>query len=131
MSAGLTVHGMMGLIANVRAFDALAGREIREAMRRGANDTKELTQQLCAVDTGFMRDHVRADMSPDDLTYNVGWKEEDFAEAGLPFYPPFVELGTSASEAQPALFPAHEQMTPHIQQDVGDALRRSIARGGR
>lgn len=131
MSDGLTVRGVTGLIANVRAFDALAGREIRAAMRRGAKDTKDLTQQLCPVDKGFMRDHVKAEMSPDDLAYTVGWKPEDFAAAGLPFYPPFVELGTSQSEAQPSLFPAHEEMTPHVQQDVGDALRRSTARAGR
>jgi hypothetical protein len=131
VSASLEVRGITGLIANVRAFDADCGREIRGAMRRGARDTKELTQQLCAVDTGFMRDHVRCELSPDELAYTVGWNPEDFAAAGLPFYPVWVELGSSLSPAQPALFPAHETMQPHVQADVGDALRRSIARASR
>lgn len=131
MSGGLEVRGVTGLIANVRVFDRIARQEIGDAMERGASDTADLTKQLCAVDSGFMRDHVGYEMSPERLTYTVGWKPEDFADAGLPFYPPFVELGTSNSPAQPALFPAHEAMSPHVQADVGAALRRSIARVGR
>lgn len=131
MAASLEVRGITGLIANVRAFDRVAGREIRSAVKQGAKDTADLTRQLCPVDTGFMREHVRDDLSPDGLTYTVGWKAEEFAAAGLPFYPPYVQHGTSVSPAQPSLFPAFEAMRPHVEQDVGDALRRSIARASK
>jgi HK97 gp10 family phage protein len=128
VSRSLEVRGATGLIANVRAFDRDCGMEIREAVARGGRETKELTQQFCPVDTGFMRDHVRDDYSPDGLTFTVGWKAEEFAAAGLPFYPPYVELGTSLMDAQPSLNPAFETMMPHIQTDVGKALRASIVR---
>lgn len=127
----LEVRGITGLIANVRAFDRIAQREIKSAVAQGMEETVDLTQQLCAYDTGFMHDHVRGELSEGGYTYKVGWKEEDFTAAGHPFYPPYVELGTSVSPAQPALFPAHEAMRPHVQEDVGNALRRSIARAGK
>jgi hypothetical protein len=131
MRGDFEVRGLSGIIANTRAFDADAQREIRGAVKRGAEETVDLTQQFCAYDTGFMHDHVGYELSPEGLTYKVGWKAEDFAAAGKEFYPPYVELGTSTSPAQPALFPAHEIMRPIVQQDIGDAVRRSIARVGR
>jgi len=126
MSGGFEVRGVTGLVANLRAFDRIAVAEIGDAMERGAKDTRDLARQLCAVDTGFMREHLDYELTPERRAYTVGWKPEDFAEAGLPFYPPFVELGTSNSPAQPSLFPAHETMQPHVQSDIGAALRRSI-----
>ena len=125
---GFEVRGVTGLIANVRAFDRIAVAEIGDAMERAAKDTRDLGRQLCAVDTGFMREHLDYELTPERRAYTVGWKPEDFAEAGLPFYPIWVELGTSNSPAQPSLFPAHETMQPHVQADVGEAIRRSIAR---
>jgi len=131
MADALEVRGLTGLIANVKAFDAAVQREVKTAVRRGAEETVDLAQQLAPYDKGFMHDHIRAEFSEGGYTYRVGLYAEDFAAAGLPFYPVFVEHGTSVSPAQPFLFPAYEAIRPNVEQDVGDALRRSIARARR
>ena len=131
MAGSVEVRGTTGLIANVRAFDALAQREIKAAVRQGAEETVDLAQQLAPYDTGFMHDHIRSLLSPEGLTFTAGCFAEDFAAVGLPFYPPFVEHGTSKSPAQPFLFPAFEEIRGNIERDIGQALRTSIARVGR
>jgi HK97 gp10 family phage protein len=128
MQMELSVRNESGLAANFYA----AERDVVEAMRAAAERAAELVQQVvqmtCAVDTGFMRDHVRVYRSPNGLVWEVGWDATDFFNAGLAFYPWFVEFGTRFMAAQPSLLPAYDYVVPIYQQDVADLVGIALAR---
>lgn len=124
----LSVRNESGLVANFFALDA----EIQVAMRFAAASAADLVQQVvqatCAVDTGFMRDHVRIWRSPTGLAWEVGWDAGDFFEAGLAFYPFFVEYGTRFMAAQPSLEPAYNYVVPIYLAEVEALVRLAIER---
>lgn len=124
----LKIRNASGVVANLHKYDALIRGEIEKEVLDSAEAVKAETQRLCAFDTGFMHDHVTAYISPGVLSYEVGWSADDFSEAGHPFYPPFLEFGTSRMPAQPALFPAYAAERPVFQRRVREAVRRAIAR---
>ena len=111
-----------------RRANALDGGSQAHVARYGAFQ-KDLTQQLAAVDTGFMRDHVETRIDDDGLGFESGWWEEDFIAAGEPFYPPHVEYGTINSPAQPAIEPAWSELRPHFIADGKELIRRTIVEG--
>jgi len=124
----LSVRNTSGLVANFYA----AERDIVAGMTRAAKSAAELlqlvVQQTCAVDTGFMRDHVRIWYSKSGLAFEVGWDAADFFGAGFAFYPWFVEYGTRFMAAQPALMPAYNYVVPIYLADVRDLTRIAVER---
>jgi HK97 gp10 family phage protein len=124
----MQVRGIEGLVANLRAGDKQMQIEVRRAVKKGAREVRGIARALAPKDTGFMAANIEEIISPSGLAFSVGCDAAVFAAAGLPFYPPYVEFGTSQSPAQPFLFPAFEAMQPHISKDMGDALRRSFQR---
>lgn len=119
------VSGISGLIANVRAVDALAQVEIRRAVKQNGERQRALTEAVCPKDTGFMASRTKVKYSDGGLTFTVGYYAEDFPAT---FYPPFVVLGTSKMEANDFLFRVHEMLAAENTRNVGDGLRRSFAR---
>lgn len=128
MRITLTTRNVRATIARIHAADASAQRVIRETVRWGGEETERIVRATVPYDQGFMHDHVRTEYSNDGLRYETGWFAEDFAGAGLPFYPPFVEFGTSRAPAQPSLFPAREEVVPKFQQRLRQRLRAAIRR---
>lgn len=124
----LSVRNESALVANFFALDA----EIQVAMQLAAASAADLVRQVvqstCAVDTGFMRDHVRIWKSPTGLVWEVGWDAGDFFDAGLAFYPFFVEYGTRFMAAQPSLGPAYEYVVPIYLADVEALVQLAIER---
>lgn len=118
-----------GIVANIRSKDARAQKEIRVAVKNAGEFFHALAYFLAPVDTSFMRDHLTTVFSDDGLVFEGGFKASDFAAAGLAFYPPFVEDGTTRQRAQPFLRPAFDETVQEFGRDLGAALRRSIARG--
>lgn len=130
----LGVREAAGLVANFHAADKRVQWAVRDLVRETALEVQELTRFLCPVRTGFMRDHVRHWISDKGFAFEVGWDAQDFFDAGLAFYPYFVEYGTRKMAAQPSLTPAYEHAQEHFWQDLGrvlrDALERKMRRGG-
>jgi HK97 gp10 family phage protein len=124
----LRVRDAKALGANFYAADRRAQREARTLTRKRGEFARDLTRFFCPVDTGFMQSHVRLEMSGDGLTFQVGWSAADFTSAGLPFYPPFQEFGTSRMRAQPSLFPAYRETEAAFRDDVKDFYRGALAR---
>lgn len=112
MQMELSVRGSQALVANFYATEVDIVEAMRESAQRAAELLVQVVQQICAVDTGFMRDHVRTWFSPTGLVFEGGWDAADFFGAGLAFYPWFVEFGTRHMAAQPALLPAWDYVVP-------------------
>lgn len=77
--------GGNALAANFRAQDAHVRRAAQNLVRRRGPSHYRRVYENTPVQSGFMRDHLRYEPSPQDFTYRVGWAREDFDEAG--FYP--------------------------------------------
>ena len=120
------VSGISGLIANVRAMDARAQVEIRQAVKQNGERQRAVTEVECPKDTGYMASKTQVKFSDGGLTYNVGYYAEDFPGN---FYPPYPIFGTSRMAANNFLFRVHEMLAQENTRNVGNALRRSFARG--
>lgn len=130
MRLDLSVRNTQATAANFRAMDATLQEEVVHLVAESGQLTKELTQFFCPVRTGFMRAHVRVWFGERGYSFEVGWDAADFLEAGLAFYPIFVEFGTRFAAAQPSLFPAYFEVQPGFVADLTEAIRRSAARQG-
>jgi HK97 gp10 family phage protein len=132
MKLDLRVRNAKAVVANLFSFDARVQAGVRKEVRATGKFTRELTQFLAPVRTGFMRDHVRDEYSDDGLAVQVGWFADDFTSAALPFYPPFQEFGTSRMPAQPSLGPAYAEAKPifeaNLRKMLQDAIRRMEGR---
>lgn len=118
----LGVRQSSGLVANFYKADRAIHDGIRQSSRDAGALTKEITQQLSRVKTGFMRAHVTLRESPMGLVWEVGWDVVDFVDAGLPFYPVFQELGTRTISPMYALQAAHR----YVSEIFGEQLRATI-----
>jgi HK97 gp10 family phage protein len=129
----LNISGMFNrsadaMVANFRVVDEVAQRQFRRAVVEHAEKVVRLTRAYSPVDTGFMRDHVRYELSPSGLIAQHGWWADDFFDAGLEFYPPFQEFGTSRHPAQPSLYPAVFQLQPAFAKRMADITAASVRR---
>lgn len=113
-----------------------AQQEVAEIIQQSGLRMHAMAGELCAEDTGYMKSHLGLAYSADGGTYQseVGWTEADFVagthprtKAHPPFYPPFVEFGTSRNAAQPAVTPAFEAEAPRVRTEIAAALARAMA----
>lgn len=118
-------------LVNLRKIDAIAQSECIAAVRRAGEKFLEIVHQTVAYDTGFMHDHVRVEYTPKGYSFEGGWIQNDFDAAGLPFYPPFVEFGTSRMAAQPSILPAYDRVAASLERDLASSIGRSLDRAGR
>jgi HK97 gp10 family phage protein len=128
MRMELQVRNEQALVANFYAAERDIVTAMQLAVRNAADLVQQVVQLTCAIDTGFMRDHVRVYVSPGGLAWQVGWDASDFFAAGLAFYPWFVEFGTRYMAAQPSLGPAYEYVAPIYQAEVADLVGLAVER---
>lgn len=126
----LQVRGVSGIVANIYAVNRRVGRNVRGAMRAVGEEQRQATEDAAPKRTHFLANHTRLDVSPEGLTYTVGYREEDFAAAGHPPYFMYVILGTSRQAANPYLFDVHEQYRARVTAAVGGAVKDGIKVGG-
>lgn len=110
----LSVRNTSAVISNFYRFDAEARDQVRALVARQGESLRSLTAQLAPVDTGYMRDHVRARFTAAGLGFEVGWDASDFLGTGRAFYPFFQEYGTRYMAAQPSLGPAWRAVEPRF-----------------
>jgi HK97 gp10 family phage protein len=117
--------------SNLRQYDQRARAAARRVVAESMDRTFITAQALCPRATGYMADNMRADLSPDGLAYQVGFREGDFVGQTNPatgqvitaFYPLYQEFGTSKMAAQPCIFPARDQERPRFRRELRAALR--------
>jgi len=130
MRLELSVRNTQAMVANFRAFDETLQTEVRSVVQESGEFTKGLARFFAPVDTGFLRDHLNVEYGEQGYSFEVGWRETEFIQAGLAFYPVFTEFGTRFAPAQPCLFPAYAEAKPMFVADLVDAVRRSAIRSG-
>jgi HK97 gp10 family phage protein len=126
----LSTRNTRGVIANMFAADRRVQAAVKRSVRDAGFSEYQIAYGLCPVDTGFMQDNLTLEFHPSELSYELGWKEEDFTAAGLGFYPIFVEFGTSKMAAQPSLFPARDAVRPEFRTKLRQNIRTAIRRRG-
>ena len=130
MSVRMTVstRNIRGLVANFAAADARAQKAIRRTVAKYGERQFRLTRELAPVDTGFLRASIRLRFSDDGLVYEVGVREKDYHDVGLPFYALYQEFGTRFQPAQPFVFPARDQIYPEFRAALGKDVRAAVRR---
>lgn len=126
MSTGLTVRGISGIVANIHAANRRVRENVPQAVKRVGEEQRAATQAAAPKKTGFLASHTRLDLSPEGLTYTVGYSDADFAAAGLAPYFYYVILGTSRMPANPYLFNVHEDFRARVTAAIGGAVREGI-----
>lgn len=119
------------LAANFSSADQRVQKSARQIVARYAEKQFRLTRELAPVDTGFLRSHIRKRVSDDGLAYEVGVREEDFADAGKAFYAQFLEFGTRFMSARPFIFPARDAVAPEFRRALGQELSAAARRRSR
>lgn len=129
MRLNFRIRDEQALYANFRAFDRTYVASVKRTVKRNGARMLELIRAYVAFDTGRMLRLARVDYSASGLTFEGGWSAQDFYAEGEPFYPPFVELGTSRMAAQPSLLPAYQEIQGRLREDLLRDMRRSVNRG--
>src|SRR5688500_18778424 len=129
----LSVRGQRGLAANLHAADKQISEAVRLVTLETAVRVHAGAQERAPKDTGFMTDHIRIDMSPGGLAFEVGYREDDFLRADLPPYFIFQELGfhhyaTGEYIRNPHLEPAYRAEERGYRNGIRTAVRDAIAR---
>jgi hypothetical protein len=124
----LSLQDRSGRIQNFYAIERDIVAALQEALLDCALETQAIAFELCAVDTGFMREHIEVYVSEGMQTFEIGWRADEFFEAGFDFYPMFVVLGTRFMPPRDPLTPAYERTKPRYAERsrelVQEALRR-------
>ncbi len=126
----LSTRNKAGVIANLFSAQKRSVSAIKRTVRGAGFAEYSIAYGLVPVDTGFMQDHLTLEFSPSELGYELGWKQDDFTAAGLSFYPPHLEFGTSKMAAQPSLFPARDTVRPEFQRNLRRDIRAALRRRG-
>jgi hypothetical protein len=130
----LGTRNLKGVQANLRQYGERAQARARKVVTDVGQRQYERTYELCPVATGHMRDHIQLLYTKDNLSYQIGWNEEDFVgQTNIhdpniiirTFYPLYQEFGTRFHAAHPCLFPARDEFAPVFKRALAVALRPS------
>jgi HK97 gp10 family phage protein len=116
------VRGLAGLLANFKGLQGDIATGLRRVSDRAGRDTVKLARQFVPKDTHRTKNAITYTLSEAGYTVHIFVDPEPFAADGEPYYPPYVERGTSVSPAQPFMFPAWEAIRPHYQKDVQNVI---------
>lgn len=121
MAGQRDVIGGARLRADLAAMADDVEAECVEIVHESAEAIVAGTRARVAFDTGALYDGIEARYSPDGLSAEVGWFDDAL------FYAPFVESGTSAQPAQPALGPAAEEERARLPERVARRIKTRLA----
>lgn len=127
MLGKVTVRGLSGLAVNFRAFDERCQTNVLAAQQENGAEHGQRLYDEAPKDTYFMAEHTEVRFSDGGYTYTAGYWPEAFLAAGLPFYPPYVALGTSRQAANDWIFRATEPMRDISRRRVGDAIKDAVS----
>lgn len=127
----LGVRNLQGLATVFHRADGEIEEGARALVEETAKDTRDLAYLIAPKRTHFLADHIKYWLTQSGLGFEVGWDATDFAEAGLDFYPVYVEFGTRFMEAQPSVGPAWDHNSPIFREKLATMMRQAIDRIGR
>lgn len=127
----LGVRNLQGLAANFHRADDEIQAGALALVRETAEDVVDLAYLIAPKRTHFLAEHIKYWLTKSGLGFEAGWRAEDFYEAGLDFYPFYVEFGTRFMAAQPSVGPAWDHNRPMFEEKMGRLMRDAIGRIGR
>jgi HK97 gp10 family phage protein len=114
MEVSLNVSGFEGVKEALSRFDAAMIAQVHDKLVEWCEAVRTLAQSAAPVRTGYLRDHIYAEVN--DWIGNVG------SEAA---YSVFVEQGTRYMKAQPFLFPAIQAQLPQLEAFLIEAINQA------
>jgi HK97 gp10 family phage protein len=112
MEVSLNVAGLESVQEALSRFDAAMIARVHEKLFEWCEAVRTLAQAAAPVRTGYLRDHIFAEVN--DWVGSVG------SEAT---YSVFVEFGTRYMRAQPFLFPAIQAQLPQLEGILIEAIK--------
>jgi len=127
----LSVRETSGFIANLHRYDDAITADLVALNLSTSEQIRALAYQLAPVDQDFMRQQIKVAMSPNGLTFEVGYEDKDFLEAGLPPYYWWQELGfthylSGRFIRNEHLAPAHRQYEAPYHNAVRQRVQQAI-----
>ena len=129
MRLTLSTRNISGIAARFRARDAKVQRNVRRVVKKTGEAAYSLAYADAPKRTTFMVNQLRLDFAKDRLSYELGFREQDFTKAGFAFYPVWVIFGTRFMAANDFLFPANREARREFRQELRAALTAGWARG--
>lgn len=128
----LRVSNVAGTVAALRQYSERAQARARVVIDYHRKLVRQYAYDLCAFDTGWMREHTDSELTNEGYGFRVGYRPTDFIGRlntfAVPprmidvFYPRFVIPGTRRTPAQDNLTPALEYDRPGFVDDLRVAL---------
>jgi hypothetical protein len=135
----LRIEGLPGTIANIYAADQAMQKAIIRGQKKSGEGQRDMTRDFApesepgtypGAGSKRLKRSVMVRFSAKGYTYEIYCDRDIFAQEGQPYYPPFVEHGTSdpSYPAQPFLSPAHRASQPFVQKNIKDEVRKALKR---
>lgn len=122
------IEGLSGLLSNMLRVTKLVKTATRREIEGGVDDLVEAIKADAPVDTGGLRDSVRAEPVPGEDAFLI--RAGDVPETERPLkhghmldQAPLIEYGTVNRPATPFFFPNVERYKPEIE----DRVERSVS----
>ena len=112
---------------SLRRHGQAAVVRVKSAVRVSRDRLLTECQSLCPYDRTeaddfHMIEHLRGDLSEDQLSYEVGFHESDFKRAGQDFYPLYVIFGTTKMAPRDFIFGPAQSERPRLRRALREAL---------
>lgn len=129
----LSTRNLNAVIAGLRQYERESIGRAQVATTQYLERLYNTAQLLCPVASGYQKEHMRAELTPNGLGCQLGFEESDFVGQTNPAtgevitYPYFItnEFGNAdgTHPAQPCIFPARAQEEPRYLRDLKEAIR--------
>lgn len=129
MKVGARLKGGKNLTRILKTLPDELQKPVRDSIRVQAEGVLNAAKQAVPVDTGALRDDIRARFSNKGLRARIGVfrQTKRQREKGVDtFYAAFVELGTQFRKATPFLFPAFRSRKTPGRADITKAAKEAL-----
>jgi len=116
----IDVDGIDDVLREFDRFDRESRENLRKAVRRNANALRKAIRGRAPVDTGNLRNSIRAKYEKDGFGADVGPTRPKGSHAHL------LEFGTVKMAAKPFITPAAEEQRNKYMNDIKNAIRGAI-----
>jgi len=116
----IKLEGVDDVLDAFDRFDKESRVNLRRAVRRNANVLRKAIRERAPVDSGNLRDSIRARYDKDGFGADVGPTRPKGSHAHL------LEFGTVKMSARPFITPAAEEQRNKYSNDIKNAIRGAI-----
>lgn len=116
MKINIELKGLEDMIGNLKDYETAKKNDVSNVIKETAFKIQANAKLRTPVLTGHLKRNIKVDISPDEMSAEIGTKENDVE------YAKYVEFGTKNTHAQPFLFPAFEDEKPEYLRKLKEAF---------